>query len=137
MDINPENVRRSPRPTTDYVWGNDLLSAKADIFKSELIKILVTEGYKERLYFKGNGLETVAYILEEVPFRQEPILLDDGCRIAGTQRILSIAIRDALGMNRRLYHYVHGLLTRYTIRPARESNNPCNDGTRVFMVSRY
>lgn len=163
--VEIEQVRRDARyclrPDS---FGDDLESSKVDEFKAELVDMLEARGYKERVYRMDQDMETIAYIKDKVPFRKEPILLDDGGSIIpqseeqlcgllskigkphdpndidpmGGDYVLKIAIRDAGESNEALHDTIVRLLVKYGIvNPNDESFCPPIEGTIVYALKRF
>ncbi len=126
--------------------------------------MLEKEGYKARVYRVDQDVEAIAYIKDEVPFREEPILLDDGGSILpqsggevnrllskignpqdpddiepmGGDYVLKIAIRDANGKNEALHDIVVRLLAKYGIvNPSDGVYSPPVEGTVVYALKRF
>lgn len=143
-------------------FGNDLEAQEADRFKAELIGMLEQEGYSKRIYRTGNGMEAIAYLRGDTPFRHEPLLLDDGGSILPSSsghvirllekggqprgpkddeepltgdRVLKIAIRHAEGANQSLHGQVLRLLATYNIFDPQADEG--DEGTVVYAFKRF
>ena len=98
---------------------------------------LIDDGYRVIPYDHCPGPSrpgAIAYSKDDVPFRQEPILIDEGS-IVGPNGLplVSIVIRDAEGKNKKLHDDVLGLLARYGITSPNESNLvPCDHGGKAY-----
>lgn len=163
--VEIEQVRRDARyclkPDS---FGDDLEAFKVDEFKAELVDMLEAQRYKERVYRMDQDMTIIAYIKDEVPFRKEPILLDDGGSIIpqskeqlcgllskigkphdpndidpmGGDYVLKIAIRDAGEVNKDLHDTVVQLLEKYGIvNPNDGSFCPPIEGTIVYALKRF
>lgn len=93
MYIAQDQIRFSTRQVLVGGWGVDVTARKISHFKTRLQTALEQNGYKQRIYTAGSGIftgdafpeqgdlgsepEAIAYIKEEVPFREEPVLIDD------------------------------------------------------------
>ena len=130
-------VGDTPRISFLQNFGNDLESHFVNQFKYELVDMLRKNGYRPVPYSLG-GTDVVAYEMEEVPFRQEPIIIDDGRTIIERDKVLKIAVRDAHGANRSLHDRVLELLHSHVLHDLEPgSDMPCEEGTVVYALKRF
>ncbi len=116
-------------------YGNSLPSQIVDRFKASLEEQLAKRGYLPLPY--SSQPDTKAYIKRDVPFRQEPILIDDGGERIGGLLVLKVAVREAKGENAALDQLVRGLLISYRIEdPTLGASQPCQEGTKVYALKR-
>lgn len=148
------NVRTYPRKVLQTEgWGNDVLKETTDAAKKELEEYLLSRGYRTVIYTSGHGIcggdlisdtdimdkepETIAYTLENVPFREELILIDDGGEIVCGLPVLKIAVRDAFTTNSHLDNQVMSILNNHGIADFKDGSYlPCADGTKVYALRR-
>ena len=156
-------VRIDPRPCSQPdSFGDDMKALEVASFRSELVDMLLAQGYRERVYCMTSDMVTIAYITDEVPFREEPILLDYGGTIidvpldkvkeirskqphnindiepiAGNY-VLKIAIRDANGDNEELHDKVVRLLAKHgVVNPHADTSPPVRPGTVVYALKEF
>ncbi len=73
--------------------GYDLTEPVVNAIKSNLLAYLASNGYTFR---QDYGMNTVGYSQTEVPFREEPILVDDGGMYGENGRpMLKISVRNS------------------------------------------
>jgi len=151
-------VRQSARPVFTYDWENDLQSDLVDRIKSEITRYLRLQGYKRMIYKITDVMETVAYVNEDVPFRNEPILLDDGGSVIPAtakrlekigrlsednelgllgDRVLKIAIRDAYGKNKYLHFDILGIICQRIPLLETGEDRPVQPDTVVYALKRF
>ena len=121
-------------------FGHAVPNATVNDFCSRLVEYLLSEGYYPVSYDGHQGptrTGATAYTKEDVPFRTEPILIDD-CRVGPDNTpVLKIVIRDAEGMNKLLHDTVCQLLAEYGITEPKDcARQPPEKGTRVYALRR-
>ncbi|MBW2980783.1 hypothetical protein KY360_05190 [Candidatus Woesearchaeota archaeon] len=143
-------VRVTPRTfehdrTDGRVWGNYVDPKTVKDFRGELERTLRLMGYTPLAYRDDVGPDAfgaVAYVhsayKDTTPFREEPILIDDGsCKLAGKD-VFKVVIRDAEGKNRQLHDRVLMLMARFHIIEPNSigSVDDCAEGTLVYALKR-
>jgi len=155
MEINPGEVRSCARHVLVDEWGVDVTSRMVEHFKTRLQTALESLGYKQRIYTSGSGIitgdafplpgdfgpepEAIAYIQGEVPFRNEPVLIDDVGNIYGGFPVLKVAVRDANGTNKGINELILKILQVYGIssdEAKRSESPPPAKGTIVYALRR-
>jgi hypothetical protein len=128
------------------VWGNYVDPRVIARFEKNLREELAEMGYTPRLYadeFGPDAFGAVAYVhsaeKDTTPFREEPILIDDGsCKLAGID-VFKVAIRDAEGENKGLHNIVLMLMAKHRIMEPNSIGTPkdcCAEGTQVYALKR-
>ena len=108
-----DEVRQKPRLVSsleELQVGCLVPATEVSKFKEQLIEGLTREGYKRRTYNHTNDMDCFAFMGEEVPFREEPLLIDDGGYSFNNQPILKIIVRGAQGANKHLNEKIETLL---------------------------
>jgi hypothetical protein len=154
MNINQNEVRSGSRIVLVDGWGADVAWKRVEHFKKRLQNILEDLGYKARIYTSGSGIvtgsafpngdfsyepEAVSYIKEEVPFRREPVLIDDVGNTYGEYPVLKIAVRDGGGANKTINNIIREILKIYNIsenEAGRHYGSPVESGTIVYALRR-
>ena len=114
-----DGVRLKPRSisleelTSKLTPGRIAPAAEVSEIKDKLKEVLTSEGYKVRTYNHTDDIDCFAFMQKEVPFREEPILIDDGGLFLNGQPILRIMVLDAEGANRNLNKKIETLSRAY------------------------
>lgn len=163
------NIRMWSREVDPTGWGVDAPPQLVSALHDELREFLVSNGFHVRRYVeppasanqalpenevtgeKGQGKfklvrPTVdAYFHGTVPFRLEPLVIDDGGRTVNGRPVLSIAVRDAFGESAVLYTIVSQMLAASGLHPDRarwndpetlRNTRPGDMPTEVFRIRR-
>lgn len=127
--------------TDGRVWGNYVDPRVIDEFVEDLKRELAEGGYTPCHYADDvgpDGFGAVAFAKGQMPFREEPALIDYGsCQLDGRD-VLKVAIRDAEGKNKPLHDKVLMLMARSRIMEPNSigSVDECAEGTQVYALKR-
>jgi len=112
------------------MYGNGIGFFKQHAIKLYLENYLKSKGYKARKYDRT----FTAYLIRDVPERNEPILIDFGGLSIENKPVLNIVVRDVNNGNKHLNDYVLQLFGEFGIRDPKFEQN--QEGTRIYHLRR-
>ncbi|MBU0979323.1 MAG: hypothetical protein KJ709_00820 [Nanoarchaeota archaeon] len=111
--------------------GVDMPAEQVDLFRDLMTVYLRGTGYLPRPYDE----KVTSFITDEMtPFRQEPILIDDGSLSSGGCPVLKVAVRGAEAENEGLYKKVLVMLSIFGMGETPNGAYSPAEGTRMVQL---